>query len=272
MFFAFPRLLAAALVLAAAPASASELKVCADPNNLPFSDANGGGFENKIAAILAREMGASLTFDWWAQRRGFLRNTLRAGRCDLVLGLAAGDGPYRITPAYYRSGYVFVTRSDRSSVSSLDDPSLATKRIGVQLIGDDGANTPPAEALARRGLASRLRGYPVYGDYAREVPAAPVVEAVEKGEVDVAVVWGPVAGYLARHALVPLTVTPVTPAVDGPMLPMRFDVVMGVRKDDGSTLAAVTEALRARRAEIDQVLADYGVPRFDAFRQVRRAP
>jgi mxaJ protein len=272
MCFAFPRLLAATLMLAAAPAAAADLKVCADPNNLPFSDANGGGFENKIAAILAREMAANLSFDWWAQRRGFLRNTLRAGRCDLVLGLAAGEGPYRITPPYYRSGYVFVTRSDGSAVASLDDAVLRTMRIGVQLIGDDGANTPPAEALARRGLASRLRGYPVYGNYAREVPSAPVVEAVEAGDVDVAVVWGPVAGYLARHATVPLTLTPVTPAVDGPMLPMRFDVVMGVRKDDHATLAAVTAALRARGAEIDKVLADYGVPRFDAFRQAGRAP
>ncbi|RVD60098.1 quinoprotein dehydrogenase-associated putative ABC transporter substrate-binding protein [Mesorhizobium sp. M2D.F.Ca.ET.185.01.1.1] len=256
----------AALALLILPATAGprELRVCADPNNLPFSNAAGQGFENRIAEIVADDLGAKLTYTWWAQRRGFVRNTLKAGLCDLVPGTPANLEMLRTTTPYYRSSYVFVTRQDGPDVTSFNDPRLRGLRIGVQLIGDDGANSPPVRALGRRGIVGHLIGYPVYGDYAAPNPPARIVDAVANGEIDLAVVWGPLAGYFAQKQKVPLRITPVTPRVDGPQLPMIYDISMGVRREDDALRGDVNAALARHKAEIDALLAQYGVPRLDA--------
>lgn len=259
------RLLLAAAVLAAAPAGARELRVCADPNNLPFSNQAGEGFENRIVAILARDLGATPSYTWWAQRRGFIRNTLKAGLCDVIPGTPADMEMLRTTEPYYRSTYVFVSRAERGiRPQSLDDPVLRELTIGVQLIGDDGANSPPAHALARRGMVRNLRGFMVYGDYGQPNPPARILDAVAEGRLDLAAVWGPLAGWYARHQPVPLTLTPVQPQSDGPQLPMVFAISMGVRKEDKALAEELDAALARNRGAIDAVLEDYGVPRLDA--------
>src|SRR5207237_10170955 len=188
------------------------LRVCADPNNLPFSNDRGQGFENRIAELVARDLHKKLEYTWWAQRRGFIRNTLKAGACDVVVGVPASFELAATTAPYYRSSYVFVYRKDKKlSVNSFDDPVLRKLKVGVQMIGDDGANTPPAHALASRGVVENVRGYTVYGDYAQPNPPARIIDAVARGDVDVAVAWGPLAGYFARRERVPLAVVPVSP-------------------------------------------------------------
>jgi len=251
------------IIGAGAGASARELRVCADPNNLPFSNQRGEGFENEIVDIVARELNATVSYVWWAQRRGFIRNTLKAGLCDLVPGTPANLEMLRTTAPYYRSSYVFVTREDGPGVSSFDDPRLRELDIGVQLIGDDGANSPPVAALARRGIAGRLHGYPVYGDYATPNPPSKIIDAVAAGDIDIAIAWGPLAGYFADREPVRLTVTPVSPRIDGPLLPMIYDISMGVRRDDRAFRGEVDAALVKHRSEIDAVLAKYHVPRLD---------
>jgi mxaJ protein len=254
--------LAIALSLAWAPAPARELRVCADPNNLPYSNAAGEGFENKVMQQVADELGATLTYIWWAQRRGFARNTLNAGSCDVIAGVASNMGMLGTTQPYYRSSYVFVSRMDRHlALSSFDDPRLRTLRIGVQLIGDDGSNTPPAHALARRGIAGNVRGYMVYGDYRDRTPQSAVIDAVADGVIDVAVVWGPTAGYFAGKRPVPLSLASVSPWLDGPQLPMVFDISMAVRKDDRALRRELNRAIERRRGAIDAILKQYGVPR-----------
>ena len=253
-------------------ADARELRVCADPNNLPFSNERGEGFENKIAELIADELGVTLSYTWWAQRRGFIRNTLNTGSCDLVTGTTNGIEMLRTTLPYYRSGYTFVTRQDGPKVSSLDDPILHNLRIGIQLVGEDGANPPPAEALARRGIVDNVRGYLVYGDYRERNPAAAIMDAVAKGEIDVAIVWGPVAGYFADRESVPLKVALVTPQNDGPRVPMVFDINMGVRRDDPTLRDEINAALSKLRPKIDAVLANYGVPRADLPVEMQHAP
>ena len=220
------------VLLASSGCYARELRVCADPNNLPFSNERGEGFENKIAELIASELNVKVSYTWWAERRGFIRNTLNAGSCDLVPGTTNGIEMLRTTRPYYRSGFAFVTRADQPQVSSFDDPRLRKLTIGIQLVGEDGSNPPPAEALGRRGLIDNVRGYSVYGDYRDETPASAIIHAVAKGDIDVAIVWGPVAGYFASREGVPLRVTLVSPQNDGPRLPMVFDINMGVRKDD----------------------------------------
>ncbi|ESX19370.1 amino acid ABC transporter substrate-binding protein [Mesorhizobium sp. L103C119B0] len=254
---------AIAFVFLTATADARELRVCADPNNLPFSNAAGQGFENRIAEIVASDLGAKLTYTWWAQRRGFIRNTLKAGLCDLVPGTPSNLEMLRTTTPYYRSSYVFVTRRDGPDVASFNDPRLRDMRIGVQLIGDDGANSPPVQALGRRGIVGHLVGYPVYGDYSAPNPPARIVEAVASGEIDLAVVWGPLAGYFAARQKVPLRITPVAPRIDGPQLPMIYDISMGVRREDDALRGDVNGALSRHKGEIDALLSQYGVPRLD---------
>jgi mxaJ protein len=264
------RILRVALLIALAPALAAcaearaqrELRVCSDPNNLPFSNQAGEGFENRLAQLIARDMGAKVTYTWWAQRRGFIRNTLRAGECDLVMGIPSSFELALATRPYYRSTYVFVYRQDAAfQLRSFDDPVLRELKIGVHLVGDDGANTPPAHALGERGIIGNVRGYMLYGDYAQPNPPARILDAVASGEIDVAIVWGPLAGYFAPRAEVPLRVVPVSPQIDLPFLPFVFDISMGVRRDDPALKDEVEAILRARHAEVEKILDDYGVPR-----------
>jgi mxaJ protein len=262
----------AALLLAsmlASPAAAETLRVCADPNNLPFSNRAEQGFENKIARLLAQDLQADLSYTWWAQRRGFVRHTLKEGLCDVVMGVPANYELLETTRPYYRSTYVFVTReADRLDIASFDDPRLRTLPIGVQMIGDDASNTPPAHALARRGIVGNVHGYMIYGDYSSTAPAAPIIAAVASGEIDVAVVWGPQAGYFAASEPVPLALKPVKPWLDGPRLPMVFDISVGVSRSNSALRADLDAALSRNKAAIDRILADYRVP--DASRLAPR--
>jgi mxaJ protein len=240
------------------------LRVCADPNNLPFSNLRGEGFENKIAEVLARDLGDRVEYTWWAQRRGFIRNTLKSGVCDLVVGVPSGFEMALTTAPYYRSSYVFLSRKDRHiDVTSLNDPKLHNLIIGVQIIGDDFNNSPPAHALTSRKMVSNIRGFTVYGDYARPNPPARIIDAVVKGEVDVAIVWGPLAGYFAKKVKVPMVIVPVTPQIDQPFMPFVFDIAMGVRRDDQQFRDQLEQIIVKHKKEIDQILADYGVPRVD---------
>ena len=246
-------------VLLAVSVPGRVLRVCADPNNLPFTNQRLEGFENRLAELVARDMGAEVSYTWRAQRRGFLRETLNAGKCDVVMGIPASYELALATRPYYRSSYVFVSRGLR--VSSFDDPVLRRVQIGVQLVGDDYANAPPAHALAARGVVGNVHGYSVYGDYRREAPPAAIVEAVARGEVDVAVVWGPLAGWAAQRQPVPLRIAPVSPQIDLPFLPFVFDISMGVRRSDADLKEELDAILERRQPEIDALLDEYGVPR-----------
>lgn len=247
--------------VAAAESDVPPLRVCADPNNLPFSNARREGFENHIAELVAHDLGTTVAYTWWPQRRGFARNTLRAGTCDVVIGIPSSYELALPTAPYYRSTYVFVTRADRHlAIGSFDDPVLRRLRIGVHMIGDDYANSPAATALGRRGLGERIVPYLIYGDYSQPNPPARLLDAVAAGDVDVAVAWGPLAGWYARHSPVPLVLTPVAPQVDVPFLPFVFDIAMGVRRHDPERRALLDRELVRRRDSIRTILEAYGVP------------
>ena len=237
------------------------LRVCADPNNLPFSDSSGAGFENRLASIVASEMNAQVRYTWWAQRRGFVRNTLNARECDVLMGVPAQFELTAVTHPYYRSSYAFVSRHDRAlGIRSLDDSALRHLRIGVQLVGDDYANAPPAHALAKRGIIENVRGFNVQGDYRRPSPPARIIDAVASGDIDIAIAWGPLAGYFASREAVPLDVVPVWPQMDAPALPLAFDISMGVRRSDKALRDTLNAILTRRHRSIDSLLAAYGVP------------
>jgi mxaJ protein len=241
--------------------AAKPLRVCSDPNNLPFSNQREEGFENRIAQLVARDLGRKVSYFWWAQRRGFVRNTLNAGKCDVIIGVPGSFEMAATTRPYYRSGYVFVTRRDRGlDIDSLDDPRLRKLKIGVQIIGDDYANSPPAHALANRGIVRNVVGYSVYGDYRKDSPPRRIVDAVAAGEVDLSAVWGPTAGYFAKQSRVPLAVRTFTPEIDLPFLPFVFDIAMAVRRDDPQLRERLNAIIERRQPEIDRILREYGVP------------
>jgi quinoprotein dehydrogenase-associated probable ABC transporter substrate-binding protein len=251
---------ASAFALEGAP-SARELRVCADPNNLPFSNAREEGFENVLARLVADALDAKLTYTWLPQRRGFIRNTLKAGRCDLMIEAPVGFSRASTTRPYYRSSYVFVSRKDRRlSLRSFDDPKLRHLKIGIQTIGDDYANAPPADALAARGLGANVVGYPVYGDYSTESPLAPIVAAVARGDIDVAAVWGPAAGWLADRQPIALAVVPIAEPPAGAFYRFTFDIAMGVRKGDEQLRRELDAVIATHSKKIRRILAHYHVP------------
>jgi mxaJ protein len=238
-----------------------ELRICADPNNLPFSNSAEAGFENKLAAMVAENLGRQTSYTWWAQRRGFIRNTLKAGKCDVVMGVPAHYDLVETTKPYYRSTYVFVTRQDQHlDLTSLTDPRLRQLTIGVHLIGDDGNNPPPAEALGEQGIVDNVRGYSIYGDYRQADPPARLIEAVEHGEIDVAAAWGPLGGYFAKLSAVPLTVTPIRDGERFAPQQFQFAISMGVRKGDHALRDQLDAFIGGHRSEITSLLRSYGVP------------
>lgn len=233
------------------------LRVCADPNNLPFSNEKGEGFENRIASLIASDLGMPVQYAWWPQRRGFVRNTLKAGVCDVVMEVPSGYELTAHTAPYYRSTYVFVTRADRHlAIRSFDDRALRHLRIGIHMMGDDYANSPAAGALARRGLASQVVPYMIYGDYSQPDPPARLIRAVALDSVDVAVAWGPLAGYFAKRSPVRLVLTPVAAPDPG----FSYSMSLGVRRGDSAWRSVLDAELVRRRGDIRRILEDYGVP------------
>jgi quinoprotein dehydrogenase-associated probable ABC transporter substrate-binding protein len=234
------------------------LRVCADPDNLPFSNRKAEGFDNRIATLLAQELGDSVAYVWWPQRRGFVRNTLRARDCDVLLGVPAGFDPVLETRPYYRSTYSLVYPLARApGLQSLDDPRLRQLKIGVNLIGEDYTHTPPVHALLKRGISSNVTGFSTF--YGEEHHPGEIIDSLAAGNIDVAVVWGPLAGFFAKRSPVPLTIVPLPDdSVSG--LQFAFDVGVGVRRADKELRARLDTILDRRRPDVERIIREYGVP------------
>lgn len=237
------------------------LRVCADPNNMPFSSESEDGFENRLARLVGAALGQNISYLWSAQRRGFIRRTLKAGDCDVLMGVPALLDMVETTRPYYASSYVFVSRADRHlDITSIRDPQLRLLRIGIQLVGDNGFNTPPAHAIAAQGITANVRGYTLYGDYGLANPAAAIISAVASGDIDIAAVWGPLAGYFVKHSDIALTVTPIENTDEFAPLTFRFDIAMGVRKGDHALRNQLDAFIARDQPAITEILRSYGVP------------
>jgi quinoprotein dehydrogenase-associated probable ABC transporter substrate-binding protein len=251
------------LCVASAGVPGREFRVCADPDNLPLSRSDGTGFENRIAQVVAAEMGAELRYEWVPLRRGFVRKTLGAGSCDVLIGVPSGLGGLLTTHPYYRSSYVFVNGPNARGIDTFDDARLARLRIGVQLVGQDLAATPAGYALIATGHVDNVRGFPIYG----EGPAAErEIQAVGQGTLDLALVWGPQAGYFAALMTPPLELQRVRLRASALPAPFEFAIAMGVRHDAEALRDELDAILERRRGDIDAILAEYSVPRTDLWR------
>ena len=258
--------LAALMTCAALAASAqvadlrskTELRVCADPAAVPMSAEDGSGFENRIARLLGEKLGQPVVYTWFPQGPGFIRNTLRAGRCDLVIGYAQGDEMVLNTNHYYTSAYGIVTRRDSplASVELLEDPALKGHPIGVV------AGTPPASNLARAGLAKDMRGWDLFVDRRVENPVGEMLAQVKSGELAAAVVRGPLAGPLVKQDS-DLQFTPLLKETTGPR--MFFRITMGVRLGEDAWKRQLNSLIRRHQDDIDAILRDAGVPILDDY-------
>jgi quinoprotein dehydrogenase-associated probable ABC transporter substrate-binding protein len=256
----FRRLVIAATVVVV-HASAAEprvFRVCADPNNLPFSSESQAGLENRLAVLIADGLAAKLEFSWWSERKSFLRNSLNAGHCDAVMGVPSTLESVAVTRPYYRSTYVTVTRSDRHlDIRSLLDDALENCRIGVHVTGDDYA--PPAQVLARRGLSAHIIGFNLFGADGEVNPAFKLLDAVTKGDIDVGIVWGPFAGYYAHQHPGSLDVRPVVPsAYFG--TPFTYPISVAVRKSDTALRDEIDRTLDRNWQAIQSLVKEYGIP------------
>ncbi|MBI2769815.1 MAG: quinoprotein dehydrogenase-associated putative ABC transporter substrate-binding protein [Burkholderiales bacterium] len=254
-----PAILAVLAGAACAQDKPGALRVCADPDNLPFSHQDETGFENRIASLLAAEMGLPLQYEWMPDRRAFVRKTLGAQLCDVIIGVPVEFERVMPTRPYYRSTYVFVEREPapgQQPLVSFDDPRIRQHRIGLQLIGNDLLASPPGYALTRRGAIDNVVGVTLAGD---TPPAARLLKSVARGELDAALLWGPQAGYYAQRSPVPLRVSVAQHPADLP-LPFEFSIAMGVRRGATALQQQLNEIIGRRGADIRAILADYGVP------------
>jgi quinoprotein dehydrogenase-associated probable ABC transporter substrate-binding protein len=235
----------------------SALRVCADPANLPFSNDKGEGFENKIAELLAAKLGVPLKYTWYPNTVGFLRNTLRVRRCDIVMGTVTGAEMVQTTNPYYRSAYVMVTRKgDNITADKIEDPALKNLKLGLT------AGAPPADIAAKNGLAANIKPYDLYVDTRVQSPGKDMINDLVNKEIDVALLWGPIAGfYAAQHG----DELKVTPLLNEPKTTrMEFYITMAVRPGENKWKNDINALIRANKDAIDQILRDYHVPVLNA--------
>lgn len=248
-------------------AANSELRVCADPNNLPYSNQQQQGFENALATLVANDLGMSVSYFWYPQRHKFFRNTLQSGACNVVMEVPSGIDVASTTTPYYRSTYVFVSRRDRDlRIRSFDDARLKNLKIGVHVTGENDDEIPSTEALLKRGLARNLVGYSIFGTLSEQNPGSDIVRAVEDKNIDVAVVWGPLGGYFAQHSspASSLEATPVCATAADRQIPLTFEIAMGVRKGDDQLLNKLNSVIARRQSDIRRLLESYAVPLVDS--------
>lgn len=236
-------------------------RVCAEPDNLPFSNEAGEGFENKIAAVIAKDLKMPLVYTYLRERKGFLRLTLNANRCDVVIGVPSGLERVLKTEPYYRSRYMIVTRKDRHlNLGNYDAPDWRTLKIGLHTMGDDGSNSPPAHVLGHHQLGGNVVGFPMWGAEGETDAQGGVVKAVAEKTIDAAMVWGPFAGYFAKPFGSALELRPAPLDAELPGQVMAWDIVMAVRKDDEALKAKLNRSIQRQHKKIQQILKEYNIP------------
>jgi quinoprotein dehydrogenase-associated probable ABC transporter substrate-binding protein len=237
-------------------ADRSALKVCADPNNLPFSDQKKEGFENKIADVMGAALGLKVEYTWFPQIIGFVRNTLQAYRCDVVMGTVAGDEIMQTTNPYYFTTYVMVYRSDKGlAIDGVQDPKLASLRLGVV------SATPPSDLLVRHDLMAHAKPYQLTVDTRAESPTHQMILDLMNGTIDVGFLWGPIAGYYRKHDKLPLTLAPLADEPGAPR--MKYHIAVGVRANEPEWRRQINAVIVKQQWPITAILRDYGVPLLD---------
>jgi len=236
--------------------SQTELRVCADPHDLPYSNQQQEGFENKIAALLAHDLGLTLSYTWFPDSQGFVRATLMQHRCDLIVGTVAGVEDMATTNPYYHTGYVMLTRlADNITTDKVSDWKIAARRFGLV------ASTPPTELVVEHNLMDQTAIYALMVDTRVEQPAYQMVKDIAAGHVDVGLIWGPIAGFYTKHDHLPLRLTFLDP--EASKVRMDYHIAMGVRPGDVAFRRRLNGVIAKEEPQILQILAQYNIPLLD---------
>jgi len=232
-------------------------RACGDPRNMPFSDEKGEGFENKLAELFAAKLGKKLSYTYFPQATGFVRMTLGSFRCDVIIGFPQGDDQAQVTIPYYRTTYalIFKPGTGLDGVTTIDDPKLKDKRIGVV------AKTPPSTIMAMDGLLGHAKSYPLFIDTRADSSAQAMIDDLKKGDIDVGILWGPMAGYYAKQSDPPLTVVPLLKETVG--TPLMFRIGMAVRPSDQEWKRTLNRLIMENQSEINKLLISYHIPILD---------
>ena len=232
-------------------------RVCGDPRNMPYSDTQGEGYENKLAELFAKALGKTVAYTWYPNAPGFVRQTLAIYKCDIIMGMPQGDDIVQVTNPYYRTAYTLVFRPGQGldGIDTLTDARLKDKRLGVI------AGTPPASNMVLDGLMTKAKPYPLVIDTRFDSSAAAMIKDIVDGKIDAGVLWGPLAGYYAKQSKTPLTVVPLLKEKNGPR--MAYRIGMGVRYSDQTWKRELNTMIRAKQAEINALLMKFGVPLLD---------
>lgn len=237
------------------------LRVCADPDNLPYSNQALQGFENRIIDLVAKELGLEVRYTWFPQSIGFVRNTLRVRNCDLISGITTTSEKVQNTNPYYHSVYTMVYRRDSGiDATTMGDPQLRGLRLGVV------AGTPPVDVIVRLGLLENIRPYQLVADTRRYKPARQAILDVANDITDVAFIWGPIAAYYAGEAERELVLVPLVN--EDRKVRLNFRVSMAVRYNETDWKHEINRVLRRLQPEIDAILREYGVPLLNARGEV----
>jgi quinoprotein dehydrogenase-associated probable ABC transporter substrate-binding protein len=242
----------------AQPAGGASLRVCADPDNMPFSNEKGEGFENKLAELIAQKLDARLEYSWFAEATGYVPNTMGRDACDLVMGYAQGTGLIEDTNPYYYTSYVLIYRQDDTSLAGIDrlsDPRLKGKRIGLV------ARTPPASILAMHGLVANAKPFEINADDSASKVTMTMIDELASGDLDATLLWGPVAGYYAERASVPLKLVPLVKENAGPST--IYGITMGLRPNEPQWKHTINKLIAENQGEINLLLQGYNVPLLD---------
>ena len=239
-------------------AAGQVLRVCTDPDNLPFSNDKGEGFENKLAELIASKLDAKLEYTWFSEASGYVPNTIGRSACDLVMGYAQGTGLIDDTNPYYYASYILLYREDDSSLAGVDrlsDARLKGKKIGyVQ-------RTPPASILAMHGLMGTAMSFELGGNGNASRAAAEMIAAIASGKLDAGILWGPLGGYYAQFSGVPLAIVPLVKETAGP--PVVYGITLGVRPNEPEWKHKINKVIAENQREINAILASYNVPVLD---------
>jgi len=232
-------------------------RACGDPRNMPFSDDKGEGFENKLAELFATKLGKKLSYTYFPQATGFVRMTLGSFRCDVIIGFPQGDDQAQVTIPYYRTTYalIFKPGTGLDGVTTIGDPKLKDKRIGVV------AKTPPSTIMAMDGLLGHAKSYPLFIDTRADSSAQAMIDDLKKGDIDVGILWGPMAGYYAKQSDPPLTVVPLLKEAAG--APLMFRIGMAVRPSDQEWKRTLNRLIMENQSEINKLLISYNIPILD---------
>ncbi len=255
---ALPSLLLAACLSGQASAAGGLLRVCADPDNMPFSNDKGEGFENKLAELIAAKLGEELQYIWFSESSGYVPNAVGNEACDLVMGYAQGTGLIEDSNPYYRTSYVLIYRQDDKNLAGVDrlsDPRLKGKRIGLF------ARTPPASILATNGLVANAKPFEVNAGDSATKAAETMIAEIASGKLDAGLLWGPVGGYYAQRASVPLTLMPLVKENAGPST--IYGITFGLRPNDPQWKHQINKLIAENEHDIDEILQGYNVPVLD---------